>query len=79
MMVFGVIKFGEDWRAKIRCRNKGMEKPKVSMTGSLIGKTRCAVAILEEVALDACPGDKAAQRDMIRFLAYTATKEVTNG
>lgn len=78
-MVFGVIKFGEGWRAKIKCKCTGMEKPKVSMTGNMIGKMQCAVAILEKVALDACPGDKAAQRDMIRSLAYTATEEVTNG
>lgn len=78
-MVFGVIKFGEGWRAKIKCKCTGMEKPKVSMTGNMICKMQCAVAILEEVAKDACPGDKASQREVIQFLARSATEEVTNG
>lgn len=78
-MVFGVIKFGEGWRAKIKCKCTGMEKPKVSMTGDKISKMRCAAAILVEVAREMFPDDVLAQNYAIQTLARDAQKEVIDG
>ena len=76
-MTFGLIMFGEDRRAKIRCKCKGVEKPKVSIAGDTVNKMRCASEILAELAREELPEDEEAQIDMIRYLAGFAIKEIT--